>query len=213
MRPRAATREARDGARSGSCPPALLVLLRGSPRAGLCAAAEPRRLLERQASAADLAAVLASAEAFRPYPTIADREAWAAVLQAQRAAFVAEAERQLGMGWPAEANVASWRREVTLDRAKREVVLAERFAPGEAREPVRLHLLTPLAPDVSTPGRVTLARPATRRAPEAGAPPAVLLYDHGRFTARAEEKALDDARLRACGASAPCGASASIGSC
>ncbi len=99
--------------------------------------------------------------------------------------------------WPAEAKVASWRREVTLDRRKAEVVLAERFALGEAREPVRLHFLTPLPPDVSTPGRVTLARAATPAVPGTGAARAVLLYDRGLFTAAAEEKALDDARLRA----------------
>ncbi|HMA47414.1 MAG TPA: heparinase II/III family protein, partial [Frankiaceae bacterium] len=95
--------------------------------------------------------------------------------------------------WPAEAKVAAWRREVALDRRKREVVLAERFALGEAREPVRLHFLTPLVPDVSTAGRVVLARAAARTA--AGAR-AVLLYDPGRFTAAVEEKLLDDARLR-----------------
>ena len=64
--------------------------------------------------------------------------------------------------YPPEAKVARWRREVTLDRKKREVVLAEDYALGEAREPVRLHFVTPLAPDVSTPGRVE-ARPPGRR--------------------------------------------------
>jgi hypothetical protein len=98
--------------------------------------------------------------------------------------------------WPAEAKVASWRREVTLDRRRREVVLAERFALREAREPVRLHFLAPLAPDLSTPGRVVLASAGTRTAAGAAAARAVLLYDDSRFTASVEEKALDDARLR-----------------
>ena len=98
--------------------------------------------------------------------------------------------------YPPAAKVARWRREVTLDRKKREVVLAERFALGEAREPVRLHFLTPLAPDISTPGRVVLARPDRAPAAAGSAKSAVLLYDAGRFAAAAEEKALDDARLR-----------------
>ncbi len=97
--------------------------------------------------------------------------------------------------YPKEAKVARWRREVTLDREKREVVLDERFALAEAREPVRLHFVTPLAPDVSTPGRVVLGRRAGAPG-AAGSATAVLLYDAGRFTAAAEEKALDDARLR-----------------
>ena len=59
----------------------------------------PRRLLERQAEAIGLAQALATADAFRPYPTVADRAAWAQVPEAQRRAFVAEAERQLGTEW------------------------------------------------------------------------------------------------------------------
>jgi heparinase II/III-like protein len=97
--------------------------------------------------------------------------------------------------WPAEAKIASWRRDVTLDRRKGEVVLAERFALREAREPVRLHFLTPLAPDVSTPGRIVLA--AAPSSTGARVAHAVLLYDNRRFTVTVEEKALDDARLGA----------------
>jgi hypothetical protein len=85
--------------------------------------------------------------------------------------------------YPKEAKVTRWRREVTLDRKKREVVLAEDYVLGEAREGVRLHFVTPLAPDVSTPGRVVLGG-------------ALLLYDARRFTAGVEEKPVTDARLR-----------------
>jgi len=96
--------------------------------------------------------------------------------------------------YPPEAKVTRWRREVVLDRKKREVVLAEEFALGEAREPVKLHFLTPLTPDVATPGRVLLSRPGgAPSSPEAGY---VLLYDGKRFTASVEEKAVTDGRLR-----------------
>jgi hypothetical protein len=90
--------------------------------------------------------------------------------------------------YPAEAKIARWRREVTLDRKKREVVLAEDYALGEAREPVRLHFVTPLRADAATPGRVLLSG--------GGAPAHVLLYDPERFSASVEERAVDDSRLR-----------------
>ena len=98
--------------------------------------------------------------------------------------------------YPKEAKVARWRREVTLDRKKREVVLAEDYALGEAREPVRLHFVTPLAPDVSMPGRVVLARPVGAPASAGGEAAYALVYDAGRFTAGVEEKAVTDARLQ-----------------
>jgi hypothetical protein len=100
----------------------------------------------------------------------------------------------IASAYPPEAKVTRWRREVALDRKRREVVFTEEFALGEAREPLRLHFLTPLAADVATPGRVALSRTG-------GAPPSpevghVLLYDGKRFTASVEEKAVTDARLR-----------------
>ena len=71
---------------------------------------------------------------------------------------------------PPEAKVTRWRREVTLDRRKREVVLAEDWALGESREPLRLHFVTPLAADVSTPGRVVALAPRRRAASAGGEP-------------------------------------------
>lgn len=98
--------------------------------------------------------------------------------------------------YPAEAKVARWRREVTLDRRKREVVLAEDYALTEAREPVRLHFITPLAGDLSKPGRIVLAPPGGGPVLAGGEPRPVLLYDAGRFTASIEERAVTDSRLR-----------------
>jgi len=60
---------------------------------------------------------------------------------------------------------------------------------------VKLHFLTPLAPDVATPGRVVLSRPGSASSP-AGEARHVLLYDDKRFTASVEEKAVTDSRLR-----------------
>jgi hypothetical protein len=90
--------------------------------------------------------------------------------------------------YPPEAKVTRWRREVILDRKKREVVLAEDYALGEARTPVRLHFVTPLAPDASVPGRVVLAG--------GGTPAHVLLYDPKTFSASVEPQEVTDSRLR-----------------
>jgi len=90
--------------------------------------------------------------------------------------------------YPAEAGLVRWRRDVTLDRRKREVVLAEAYALREARDPVRLHFVTPLRADGATPGRVLLSG--------GSAPAHVLLYDPKLFVAAVEERAVDDARLR-----------------
>ena len=78
-------------------PVLLLALL--SPPAAPAEPPAPRRLLERQAAAIDLARALAGADAFRPYPTVADRAAWGAVPEERRRLFVAEAERQLATEW------------------------------------------------------------------------------------------------------------------
>ncbi len=98
--------------------------------------------------------------------------------------------------YPSLARVTHWRREVTLDRRKREVVLAEDYALAAWAEPVRLHFMTPLAADVSTPGRVVLAKPGRAPVSAGGEPGPVLLYDAGRFTASVEEKDVTDSRLR-----------------
>jgi hypothetical protein len=98
--------------------------------------------------------------------------------------------------YPPEAKVARWRREVNLDRKKREVVLTEDYALGEAREPVRLHFLTPLAADVGTPGRVVMSRVGSSPVCARGEAGHVLLYDGKRFTVSVEERAVTDTRLR-----------------
>jgi hypothetical protein len=98
--------------------------------------------------------------------------------------------------YPTEAKVTRWRREVTLDRKKGEVVLAEDYLLGEAREPVRLHFVTPLAPDVSTRGRVILSRPGRPPISAGGEAGPVLAYDPKRFAAAVEEQAVDDSRLQ-----------------
>jgi hypothetical protein len=94
----------------------------------------------------------------------------------------------LAPAWPASARVTRWTREVSLDRRRREVAIAEDFVLGAAREPVRLYLLTPVVPDVSRAGRVRLAGEGVRAYE--------LSYDPARFTASVEEKRIDDTRLR-----------------
>jgi hypothetical protein len=102
----------------------------------------------------------------------------------------------IAAAYPPEAKVIRWRRDVMLDRKRREVVLAEDFVLGEAREPVRLHFMTPLAPDVSRSGQVVLTRSARVPVSAGGEAGHVLLYPSKRFAASIEELPVDDARLR-----------------
>jgi hypothetical protein len=97
--------------------------------------------------------------------------------------------------YPAEAKTLRWRRTVVLDRRRREVVLAEDYALGEWREPVRLHFVTPLTPDVLTPGRVALSLPGRAPVSAGGEAGHEILYDAGRFAAAVEEQIVDDGRL------------------
>jgi hypothetical protein len=98
----------------------------------------------------------------------------------------------LAPAYPPEARILRWRREVTLDRKKREVVLAEDWALGESREPIRLHFVTPRRAEVEVPGRVRLPLPGASPA----GPGHVLLYDPKLFVASVEEKVIDDGRLQ-----------------
>jgi hypothetical protein len=98
--------------------------------------------------------------------------------------------------YPPEAKVANWRREVRLDRAKREVVLAERYSLAGWREPIRLHFLTPRAPVLETAGRIALPGGGGGSSSAGGPATALLLYDEHLFSAAVEEKPIDDARLR-----------------
>jgi hypothetical protein len=98
--------------------------------------------------------------------------------------------------YPAEARVTRWRREVSLDRRRREVVLAEEYTLAEAREPVRLHFVTPLAPDLGAPGRIALSQPGRPPVSAGGEAGHELLFDRKRFDATVEEQTVEDARLQ-----------------
>jgi hypothetical protein len=94
--------------------------------------------------------------------------------------------------YPPEAKVETWRREVTLDRRRREVVLAEEYAIGQVHESVQLHFLTPLQPDVSVPGRVVLTRSGGANVSAGGEAGHVLLYDARQFAAVVEARDITD---------------------
>jgi hypothetical protein len=99
----------------------------------------------------------------------------------------------LAPAYPAEARLDRFRREVTLDRRRGEVVLAEDYGLGACREPLRLHLLAAAEPDARTPGRVALRTKGDER--PAASPPYVLLYDAKHFAASVETKEIADGRL------------------
>jgi hypothetical protein len=94
----------------------------------------------------------------------------------------------LAAAYPAEAAVNRYDRTVTLNRASRAVTLSERYELREWKVPLRLNLMTPLRPDVSTPGEVRLR-------PDSAGASFIVRYDAARFDARTEEIPIADARL------------------
>ena len=99
----------------------------------------------------------------------------------------------LAPAWAPAAGATRYRREVSLDRRKGEVALAEDYALSACREPLRLRFLAAAEPDTSTPGRVVLRSGGA--APDETVASYVLLYDAARFAANVETKPIDDARL------------------
>jgi hypothetical protein len=94
--------------------------------------------------------------------------------------------------YPPEAKLRSWARTVTLNRG-RDVVVSERYELVEAREPVRLSLMSWRVPTVAGEGRLRLEDPEG-----AAAGKAVLVeYDAKKFKAEVETVPVEDERLQA----------------
>ena len=97
----------------------------------------------------------------------------------------------LAGAYPPEAKLRSWVRTITLNRG-RDVVVAERYELEEAREPIRLSLMSWRVPRVVGEGRLRLEDPE-----DAGAGKAVLVeYDAKKFKAEVETVSVEDERLR-----------------
>jgi hypothetical protein len=80
--------------------PALAALLVASSIVAAPVRAQaPRNLLAGKASEQQLAAMLLPAERWHPYPTIDERDRWAAIPAATRQAYVLAAEKELGAEW------------------------------------------------------------------------------------------------------------------
>ncbi len=62
-------------------------------------AQSPRRLLAGRVTEAQLGGILASPDAWHPYPTIRERAQWDATPAPVRASFISAAEKQLGVAW------------------------------------------------------------------------------------------------------------------
>lgn len=94
--------------------------------------------------------------------------------------------------YPREAKIRSWVRTITLNRG-RNVVVQERYVLEEAREPVRLSLMSWRAPHIVREGRIRLENP--RGAPSGHA--LFIEYDGQNFQAEVETIPLEDSRLLA----------------
>jgi hypothetical protein len=106
----------------------------------------------------------------------------------------------IAAAYPEEAAVRTWRRTVRLERGTR-VVVTDRYILAEAKEPLRLSLMTPRCPEIAGEGSLRLAAPGggTRRDGGDAEPPApvVIRFDGSRFRAAVETLPLEDAQLRA----------------
>jgi hypothetical protein len=91
----------------------------------------------------------------------------------------------IAAAYPAEAAVQRWQRRVTLDRGGAPAVeVQDRYELRAWKEPVRLHLMTPLRVDTSRPGEAHLGGRY------------LLSYDARDLNATSEEIRVSDERLR-----------------
>ena len=86
--------------------------------------------------------------------------------------------------YPPEAKLKSWRRNVRLDRTKKEIEIRDRYALQQAVGDITLTLMTPCKPRVAA-GELLL-QPAGVK----------VLFDGATLHAVTEEIKLDDARLQ-----------------
>jgi hypothetical protein len=103
----------------------------------------------------------------------------------------AELRMDIARAWPAEAGVASWVRQVRLERGHG-VRIVDAFKLKELRGETSLHWLTPLSPRLDGPGRLLL--PLPKHAPETHSAVA-LQFDPDRLVAEVQTLALNDERL------------------
>jgi hypothetical protein len=96
----------------------------------------------------------------------------------------------IAAAYPEEAAVKTWRRTIRLERGER-VVVQERYVLREAREPLRLSLMTPRRPELAGEGSVRLV-PGEATSPA----PVIIRFDGSRFRAAVETLPLEDAQLR-----------------
>jgi hypothetical protein len=97
----------------------------------------------------------------------------------------------IAKAYPPEARVESWKRTLTLERGKR-IVLEDSYVLREARQPVRLTLMSWRKPDAVAPGRIRLELPEGHGANR----PVEILYEKGMFEVKVETIDLEDGHLR-----------------
>jgi hypothetical protein len=93
--------------------------------------------------------------------------------------------------YPPEADVRSWRREVSLERGK-EVVVSDAYELRSISNETRLSLMTCREPIIGTPGTVLLGRPAGSTT----AKPAEIVYSPDLFSAYVEQIDIQDPQLQ-----------------
>ncbi len=99
-------------------------------------------------------------------------------------------ELDIAAAYPPEAGIASWKRRIALERAKR-VAIEDVYALEKAR-PVVWSFMSWRRPEVAGAGRIALVHPDAGK----GARPLALLYDGRALEPRIETIEIEDERLR-----------------
>lgn len=102
----------------------------------------------------------------------------------------AELALNIEKAYPAAAGVASWRRNLRLDRARNEVHLQDRWSLNRSAGRIQWTLMTPAHATVAGQGKLVLAGNAS------GGPRVEILYDGMGITPTIEEMALEDRTLK-----------------
>ncbi|NOY37305.1 MAG: hypothetical protein GXO83_06985 [Chlorobi bacterium] len=97
----------------------------------------------------------------------------------------------ISKAYPAEANVISWERTITLNRGKN-IVIAEKYKLNKVTGNISLNFMTVQEPDASIPGKIKI----TGKKLNGDSFELAMFYDKSKFTAIVEDMEITDPRLK-----------------
>ena len=97
----------------------------------------------------------------------------------------------IAKAYPAEAQVQSWKRVLTLERGK-QIVLRDSYVLKSAARPVRMTLMSWRKPELSAEGKIRLENPDVIKETK----PVFIFYDKSLWSAALETIPIEDGQLR-----------------